>query len=51
MSDIRLMKPGHNGQLINEYGISETPPSDWAFLKAGEKVGLKRLGNTITYLF
>ena len=36
MSDIRLMKPGHNGQLINEYGISETPPPDWAFLKAGD---------------
>ncbi|MAE83401.1 MAG: hypothetical protein CMB80_11735 [Flammeovirgaceae bacterium] len=36
MSEIRLMKPGPNGQVINEYGIAEKPPSDWAFLKAGD---------------
>lgn len=36
MSDIRLMKPGPNGQVINEYGLAETPPTDWSFLKAGD---------------
>ncbi len=36
MGEVRLMKPGSNNQLINEYGLEETPPSDWSFLPAGD---------------
>ncbi|MEL6558773.1 MAG: DUF2293 domain-containing protein [Bacteroidota bacterium] len=30
------MSPGKNGQVINEYGMSEKPPTDWLFLPAGD---------------
>lgn len=36
MTAIRLMNPGKNGQVINEYGLPETPPKDWAFVPAGD---------------
>lgn len=36
MSEIRLMKPGKNGEVINEYGRVENPPKGWAFLPAGD---------------
>lgn len=36
MSEIRLMSPGKNGQIINEYGLPEKPPKDWCFLPAGD---------------
>lgn len=36
MADIRLVSPGKNGQVINEYGLPESPPKDWAFLPAGD---------------
>lgn len=36
MSEVRLMSPGKNGMLTNEYGLPEQPPADWAFLKAGD---------------
>ena len=36
MKTIRLVSPGKNGQVINEYGLAETPPSGWMFLPAGD---------------
>lgn len=36
MSEIRLMKPGKAGQVINEFGLAETPPKGWDFLPAGD---------------
>lgn len=36
MPNPRIMSPGKNGQIINEYGLPEKPPKDWAFLPAGD---------------
>ncbi|MBL3657266.1 DUF2293 domain-containing protein [Fulvivirga sediminis] len=36
MSNSRIMSPGKNGQLINEFGLSEKPPQGWTFLPAGD---------------
>ncbi|MEQ8582936.1 MAG: DUF2293 domain-containing protein [Marinoscillum sp.] len=36
MKEIRLMSPGAGGHIINEYGLPEKPPHDWAFLPAGD---------------
>lgn len=36
MHQIRLMRPGSDGQIINEYGLPEKPPHDWGFLPAGD---------------
>lgn len=33
---MRIVSPGKNGQVINEYGISEKPPTGWVFLPAGD---------------
>lgn len=34
--DIRMVKPGANGSLIDEKGETLIPPSNWAFLPAGD---------------
>lgn len=34
--ELRLMSPGPNGQVTNEYGKLEKPPKDWTFLPAGD---------------
>ena len=36
MKAIRLVSPGKNGQIINEFGLAETPPAGWVFLPAGD---------------
>lgn len=36
MEQIRIVSPGKNGTVINEYGRSETPPQGWIFLPAGD---------------
>ncbi len=36
MQAIRLVSPGKNGQVINEFGLPESPPMGWAFLPAGD---------------
>lgn len=33
---LRLVSPGKNGHITNEYGLEERPPSDWSFLPAGD---------------
>ncbi|MGB3465636.1 MAG: DUF2293 domain-containing protein [Cyclobacteriaceae bacterium] len=36
MNAIRLVSPGKNGMVTNEYGKSEKPPVGWEFLPAGD---------------
>lgn len=36
MPQIRLVSPGRNGFVTNEYGMEEKPPADWSFLPAGD---------------
>jgi len=37
----KIVRPGPRGTLVDEQGIQVTPPSDWAFLAAGD-AGLTR---------
>ena len=36
MKNIRIVSPGKDGNIINEYGMNEKPPSGWVFLPAGD---------------
>ena len=36
MKDIRIVSPGSDQHVINEYGKPERPPANWAFLPAGD---------------
>lgn len=43
MSEIRLMSPGKNGMVTNEFGLQEKPPVDWEFLKAGDAATTRKV--------
>ncbi|UII25870.1 DUF2293 domain-containing protein [Fulvivirga maritima] len=36
MPNPRIMSPGENGNVINEFGLPEQPPKGWTFLPAGD---------------
>lgn len=36
MKQIRIVSPGKDGKVLNEYGELEGPPSGWLFLPAGD---------------
>ena len=36
MKEVRIVSPGLNGNITNEFGIAEKPPIGWVFLPAGD---------------
>lgn len=36
MKETRLVSPGTNGNITNEYGLIEKPPEGWIFLPSGD---------------
>lgn len=43
MKDIRIVSPGTGGQVINEYGKPERPPSGWTFVPAGDAAVTRKI--------
>ncbi len=43
MKDIRIVSPGSQGKITNEFGVQESPPANWGFLPAGDAAVTRKI--------
>lgn len=49
MGEIRIVSPGVQGKIINEYGEPESPPKEWIFLPAGDAGVTRKVSSKGSY--